>query len=146
MFKFDEYPEIMKANREYKRLLRICNKEEKRIRPDDEDSKTPALKALDDLGAYSENIYAFIIYNTFKDKKPKLYHQFKDYFAKWEEVFPDKWEKFDEGLKNELLNLVFELGFGHYWLPDKYYDDKPIDGCLPAPPTHTKPWGFGCKD
>ena len=146
MFKFDEYPEIKKAYREHNRLIRIFDKVEKKIRPDDEESKLPASEALNNLDAFQQNEFTLLIYNAFKDIKPKLYHRFDDCFVKWEEVFSDKWEELDEYKRNDLLGLVLEIGYGRYWLPDKYYDDKPILGCLPAPPTHTKDWGFGFKD
>ena len=59
---------------------------------------------------------------------------------KWEEVFSDKWEELDEYKRNDLLGLVLEIGYGRYWLPDKYYDDKLIAGGIIPPKTHTKPF------
>ena len=102
-------------------------------------SKKLADEAIKKWSAFNQNEFALLIFKTFKDIKPKLYHHYDDYFAKWKEVFPDKWEELDEYKRNDLLGLVLELGYGRYWLPDKYYDDKPILGCLPAPRTHKKP-------
>ena len=140
MFKFDEYPEIKKAYREHNRLIRIFDKVEKKIRPDDEESKLPASEALNNLDAFQQNEFTLLIYNAFKDIKPKLYHRFDDCFAKWEEVFSNKWEELDEDQRIDLLGLVLELGYGDYWLPDKYYDDKLIAGGIIPPKTHTKPF------
>ena len=141
MFKFNEYPEIKKAFREFTRLKNRTYAAEKKIKPDDEASELAYDEAYANWDAFFP-LFAQIIYNTFKDKKPKLYHQFKDYFIEWDKVFPDTFEKRDEGLENNLLGLVLEIGYGNYWLPDEYYDDKPVSGCLPPPPTHTKPWNF----
>ncbi len=146
MFKIDEYPEIKKAYREHNRLKRIVYSLEKKIRPDDKASEKLYDESFKKWDEFDRNEFALIIFKTFKDIKPKLYHHYDDYFAKWKEVFPDKWEELDEYKRNDLLGLVLELGYGRYWLPDKYYDDKPILGCLPAPPTHKKDWGFGFKD
>ena len=146
MFKIDEYPEIKKAYREHNRLKRIVYSLEKKIRPDDKASEKLYDESFKKWDEFDRNEFALIIFKTFKDIKPKLYHRFDDCFVKWEEVFSDKWEELDEYKRNDLLGLVLELGYGRYWLPDKYYDDKPILGCLPAPPTHTKDWGFGFKD
>ena len=140
MFKIDEYPEIKKAYREHNRLKRIFDKVEKKIRPDDEESKLPASEALNNLDAFQQNEFTLLIYNAFKDIKPKLYHRFDDCFAKWEEVFSNKWEELDEYKRNDLLGLVLEIGYGRYWLPDKYYDDKLIAGGIIPPKTHTKPF------
>ncbi len=146
MFKYDEYTEIKKAYREHNRLKKIVYSLEKKIRPDNEDSRILADEAFKKWDEFDQNQFALIIFKTFKDIKPKLYHHYEDYFVKWEEVFSDEWEELDEYKINDLLGLVLEIGYGRYWLPDKYYDDKPILGCLPAPPTHTKDWGFGFKD
>ena len=140
MFKFDEYPEIKKAYKEHNRLTRICDKAEKKIRPNDEESKLPCKEAFANLVAFNHNIFARLIYSTFNDKKPKLYNRVKDCILKWDKVFPDTFEKCDERLQIELLGLVLEIGYGVHWLPDEYYDDKPIGGGIPAPPTHTKPY------
>jgi len=139
MFKFDEYPEIKKAYEEQKRLNKILNKAEKRIKPNDEELRLKAQKAFDNLNSFHD-IFALLIYNTIQERKPKLYNRVKDSFSEWDQVFPNNWEKFDEGLKNDLVGLVLEIGYGSYWLPDEYYDEKPIDGCIPAPTTHTKPF------
>ena len=139
MFKFDEYPEIKKAYREHNRLKRIVYSLEKKIRPDDKASEKLYDESFKKWDEFDRNEFALIIFKTFKDIKPKLYHRFDDCFVKWEEVFSDKWEELDEYKRNDLLGLVLELGYGRYWLPDKYYDDKPILGCLPAPRTHKKP-------
>ena len=140
MFKFDDYPEIKKAYREHSRLTRILYREEKRMRPDDEDSEIPWKIAHENLVDFNQNSFAKSVFNAFKDKKPKLYSQVKECFAKWDKVFPDNWEEFNEGQKYELLSLVLEIGYGQYWLPDEYYDDKLIDGCIKPPKTHTKPF------
>ena len=140
MFKFDEYPEIKKAYREHNRLKRIFNKAEKKISPEDEESRILADEAIKNLKAFNRNEFSLIIFKTFKDIKPKLYHRFDDCFAKWEEVFSDKWEELDEYKRNDLLGLVLEIGYGRYWLPDKYYDDKLIAGGIIPPKTHTKPF------
>ena len=139
MFKIDEYPEIKKAYREHNRLKRIVYSLEKKIRPDDKASEKLYDESFKKWDEFDRNEFALIIFKTFKDIKPKLYHRFDDCFVKWEEVFSDKWEELDEYKRNDLLGLVLELGYGRYWLPDKYYDDKPILGCLPAPRTHKKP-------
>ena len=146
MFKIDEYPEIKKAFREHTRLEKIVYNLEKKIRPDDKASEKPYDEAFKKWDEFDRNEFALIIFKTFKDIKPKLYNNIKDYFVKWKEAFPEKWEECGEDQRNALLGLVLELGYGEYWLPDKYYDDKPILGCLPAPPTHKKDWGFGFKD
>ena len=140
MFKFDEYPEIKKAYREHTRLSRISDKLERKILPDDEASKKLADEAIKKWSAFNQNEFALIIFKTFKDIKPKLYHRFDDCFVKWEEVFSDKWEELDEDQRIDLLGLVLELGYGDYWLPDKYYDDKLIAGGIIPPKTHTKPF------
>ena len=139
MFKFNEYSEIKKAYREFTRLENRAYAAEKKIRPDDKASRIPCDEADAKWDAYFP-IFAQIIYDTFKDKKPRLYHSIKDYFIEWNNVFPDTFEKCDERLRIELLGLVLEIGYGTYWLPDEYYDDKPIGGSIPAPPTHTKPY------
>lgn len=146
MFKIDEYPEIKKAYREHNRLKRIVYSLEKKIRPDDKASEKLYDESFKKWDEFDRNEFALIIFKTFKDIEPKLYHRFDDCFAKWEEVFPETWEECGEDQRIDLLGLVLELGYGDYWLPDKYYDDKPILGCLPAPPTHKKDWGFGFKD
>lgn len=146
MFKYDEYPEIKKIYQERERLLKKQRIAGKKIRPDDEASEITWSEVHAALGILEQEKFALLIYNTFKDKKPKLYNNIKDYFAKWEEVIPETWEECDEDARGHLLGLVLEIGYGEYWLPDKYYDDKPLYGCLPAPPTHTKDWGFGFKD
>lgn len=140
MFKIDEYPEIKKAYREHNRLKRIVYSLEKKIRPDDKASGKPYDEAFDKWVAFNRNEFALIIFKTFKEQKPKLYHRFDDCFAKWEEVFSDKWEELDENQRIDLLGLVLELGYGDYWLPDKYYDDKLIAGGIIPPKTHTKPF------
>ena len=139
MFKFDEYPEIKKAYREYTRLNRILDKEERKIQPSDDDSRLSAQKAFDKLEAFSD-VFSLLIYNTFKCKKPKLYSQVKNCFAKWDKVFPDNWEDFNEGQKYELLSLVLEIGYGQYWLPDEYYDEKSRYEGVKWPQCHTKPF------
>ena len=139
MFKFNEYPELKKAYREFTRLENRVYAAEKKIRPNDKASELPWDEADANWGAFFP-IFAKSIFNTFKDKKPKLYHQFKDYYIEWDKLFPVTWEECDEKLQNDLLGLVLEIGYGRYWLPDEYYDDKPIGGGIPAPPTHTKPY------
>jgi len=86
------------------------------------------------------NTFAKIIYDTFHDIKPKLYNRVKDHFMEWGEVFPYTWEKCDEGQSNELLSLVLEIGYGVYWLPEEYYDDKPMYKGVKWPTCHTKPF------
>ena len=140
MFKFDEYPEIKKAYREHNRLKRIVYSLEKKIRPDDKASEKLYDESFKKWDEFDRNEFALIIFKTFKDIKPKLYHHYDDYFAKWKEVFPDKWEELDEYKRNDLLGLVLELGYGRYWLPDKYYDDTLISGGIIPPKTHTKPF------
>ncbi len=140
MFKIDEYPEIKKAYREHNRLKRIVYSLEKKIRPDDKASGKPYDEAFDKWVAFNRNEFALIIFKTFKEQKPKLYHRFDDCFAKWEEVFPETWEECGEDQRIDLLGLVLELGYGDYWLPDKYYDDKLIAGGIIPPKTHTKPF------
>ncbi len=140
MFKIDEYPEIKKAYREHNRLKRIVYSLEKKIRPDDKASGKPYDEAFDKWVAFNRYEFALIIFKTFKEQKPKLYHRFDDCFVKWEEVFSDKWEELDEYKRNDLLGLVLEIGYGRYWLPDKYYDDKLIAGGIIPPKTHTKPF------
>ena len=140
MFKFDEYPEIKKAYREHNRLKRIVYSLEKKIRPDDKASGKPYDEAFDKWVAFNRYEFALIIFKTFKEQKPKLYHRFDDCFAKWEEVFPETWEECGEDQRIDLLGLVLELGYGDYWLPDKYYDDKLIAGGIIPPKTHTKPF------
>ena len=140
MFKFNEYPELKKAYREFNRLKRIAYAAEKKIRPNDEASRIPCEEADANWNAFCETTFALSVYNAFKDKKPKLYNKVKDCFFEWDQVFPDTWAKCDKKLKNDLLGLVLEIGYGRYWLPDEYYDDKPIGGGIPAPPTHTKPY------
>ena len=146
MFKYDDYPELKKAFSEFTRLKNKCYALEKKIRPNDEASKIPCTEAGEKWHEFSQNNFALLIYNTFKDTKPKLYNHVKNRFSKWNKVFPKEWEQCDEGLRNDLLGLVLELGYGRYWLPDEYYDDKLIEECLPPPPTHTKQWNFGCED
>ena len=145
MFKFDEYPEIKKAFRRRNQLSNRFYKAERRIRPNDEESKRPATEAIEEWSLFDKKEFALIVYNTFKEKKPRLYHQFKDYFLEWDQAFPASWEECNQEQKLNLLGLVLEIGCGSYWLPDEYYDDKPIDGCIPPPSTHTKPWKFGMK-
>ncbi len=140
MFKIDEYPEIKKAYREHNRLKRIVYSLEKKIRPDDKASGKPYDEAFDKWVAFNRYEFALIIFKTFKEQKPKLYHRFDDCFAKWEEVFPETWEECGEDQRIDLLGLVLELGYGDYWLPDKYYDDKLIAGGIIPPKTHTKPF------
>ena len=140
MFKFDEYPEIKKAYREHNRLKRIVYSLEKKIRPDDKASGKPYDEAFDKWVAFNRYEFALIIFKTFKEQKPKLYHRFDDCFAKWEEVFPETWEECGEDQRIDLLGLVLELGYGDYWLPDKYYDDTLIAGGIIPPKTHTKPF------
>ena len=140
MFKFDEYPEIKKAYREHNRLKRIVYSLEKKIRPDDKASEKLYDESFKKWDEFDRNEFALIIFKTFKDIKPKLYHRFDDCFVKWEEVFSDKWEELDEYKRNDLLGLVLEIGYGRYWLPDKYYDDKLIAGGIIPPKTHTKPF------
>lgn len=146
MFKYDEYPEIKKAYEEFNRLKDRCYALEKKIRPNDEASQTRCKEADDNLDAFTRNVFAPLIYNTLKDKKPKLYNRIKERFVKWDQVFPKELTASDAELNNDLLGLVLEIGYGDYWLPDEYYDDKQIDGYFPAPPTHTKPWNFGYDD
>ena len=146
MFKFYEYPELEKAYREFTILKNKAYATEKKIRPNDEASRILSNEADANWDAFIQNVFAPLIFNTFKDKKPKLYNHVKNCFSKWDKLFPKKWEECDNGLRNDLLGLVLEIGYGSYWLPDEYYDDKLIEGCLPAPPTHTKPWNFGCGD
>ena len=140
MFKIDEYPEIKKAYREHNRLKRIVYSLEKKIRPDDKASGKPYDEAFDKWVAFNRYEFALIIFKTFKEQKPKLYHRFDDCFAKWEEVFPETWEECGEDQRIDLLGLVLELGYGDYWLPDKYYDDTLIAGGIIPPKTHTKPF------
>ena len=146
MFKFYEYPELEKAYREFERLENKAYSLEKKIRPNDEASRILCDEADANWGAFIKNVFAPLIYNMLKDKKPKLYNHIKNRFSKWDKVFPKEWEECDEDLQNDLLGLVLEIGWGRYWLPDTYYDAKLIEGCLPPPPTHTKPWDFGCDD
>ena len=140
MFKFDEYPEIKKAYREHKRLLKVRRDAEKKIRPNDEDSKSPWKIAHKNVIEFNQDSFAKTVFNAFKDKTPKLYNQAKNCFAKWDQVFPEEWEDFDEGQKYELLSLVLEIGYGHYWLPDEYYDEKSRYEGVKWPQCHTKPF------
>ncbi len=139
MFKIDKFPEIKRAFHQHNRLSSIVYKADEKIRPDDEASKIPANEAFEKWDEFDQNEFALIIFNTFKDIKPKLYHHFMNYFSKWEEVFSETWEECDEDQINNLLGLVLEIGYGNYWLPNKYYDHKPLLGCLSAPRTHKKP-------
>lgn len=140
MFKFDEYQEIKKAYKEFNRLKKIAYAAERKIRPNDEDSKLLSKEAGANWDTFCANTFAKIIYDTFKDIRPKLYNRVKDCFLEWGQAFSDTWEKCDEGQKNELLSLVLEIGYGVYWLPEDYYDDQPMFKGIKWPTCHTKPF------
>jgi len=140
MFKFDEYLEIKKAYREFNRLKKKTYTAEKKIKPDDEAGRLLWKEANANWGEFIQNNFALLIFDTFKDKKLKLYNRVKDCFVGWDQVFPDNWEKCDEKLRNDLLGLVLEIGYGSYWLPEEYYDDKSRYEGVKWPTCHTKPF------
>lgn len=139
MFKFDDYPEIKKAYKEYSRLTRISNTLIDKIQPDGKWRKESD-EAFEELRKYEDNVFPLKVFEAFKDIKPMLYHQFKNRFEKWEKVFPDNWGECDDDHKANLMGLVLELS-GYYWLPEEYYNKEPRHkGITDWPTCHTKPY------
>lgn len=146
MFKFNDYPSIKEMHKKYlkhdyastKALINVVDKNVL-------GAEAKFEKSMNKQDAFNL-LYEKVIFDELIKEKPDIFDESKQKYKKWDsiivkwkEAFPEKWEECGEDQRNDLLGLVLELGYGNYWLPNKYYDHKPLLGCLSAPRTHKKP-------
>ena len=125
MFKFEEFPEIMKAHKISEKFsLASYTQEFRSERKGIDGSKDKKWgQSIRNCDEFDENIYAEIIYNIFKDIKPILVLKKTGEKSTWDEIFKnDKFEDLDKRQRNILYMMVeYERP---YRLPDEYYNNK----------------------
>ena len=124
MFKFDMFPEILKAHKKSKQLSRKINAAEiKNLNcggGSKQDSKWQS--TLDEGLKFDSEIYPQIIYEIFSQIKPELTNKKNGETVKWDKVFENR--KFEELTSDQktILYLMVEAE-RPYLLPKEYYDE-----------------------
>ena len=125
MFKYDEFPEIKKAHKQYNRLVnRYLSMGIKYQRTEDENLYNEWGVAIQDALKYRNEGYGKIVFDVFKKIKPDINDSIEGKIRTWDELYGQDFDKLSDTLKKSLSMLIEEER--PYRLPDEYYDDRPI--------------------
>lgn len=118
-FNFKKYPDLLKMYEAYKKLeLKATAYSMKNSKQ----SGQQLTKANQESCAYSQNILAKAIYDTFASIKPTLHkRRGESVYLQWYEVFDKPFEELDINQRKCLVGLLD--GNFVYELPLKFYND-----------------------
>ena len=123
MFKFEEFPEIMKAHKISKKYDARINAEELKFERKITKDKSEWEKAIQQGMDFDLNEYSKVVFQQFNTIKPKLTLKKTSEIVSWETVFENKnFEELSEKQRKTLMMMVeYERP---YRLPDEYYNNK----------------------
>lgn len=123
MFKFEEFPEIMKAHKISKKYNARINAEELKFERKITKDKSEWGKAIQQGMDFDLNEYSKVVFQQFNTIKPKLTLKKTSEIVSWEIVFENKnFEELSEKQRKTLMMMV-ECE-RPYRLPDEYYNNK----------------------
>ena len=132
MFKFEEYPEIEKAHKIFKRLDSASYAADvKHENTNLEKHYAQWSQSFEKKISYKRNEYAKIVFDTFVHIKPKLYNILTKKYEKWNTIFGKNYT-FVENRQDDIMSFLNdkEIIFvniieeeGRYRLPPEYYNE-----------------------
>lgn len=125
MFRYEDFPEINKAHKNYHKLVNRYTKAH--IKYDKSGAENASNKwgaGIQDAQTYRIEYYCKIVFDVFKAIKPDIKDKKEGTIYKWDELYGQDFEQLSPTLKKALSMMVEEER--PFILPAKYYDDKPL--------------------